>query len=219
MPLRLSPALIAGLAALALTGCAHRPAGDVAALARAPAAAAGRVILLRGWNDLSPGIDPLAGKIRAAGCEAAVFRHGQWRDLIAPLAGPRPGPLILIGHSFGGDAALELAAELGRAGAAVDLVVTLDPCWPPPVPAGVRVCRNYYLSRGLRGVLPFFRGVSLDLGANSGAALTNLDLNGSHAELREPDTDHFTLTTNPHVHAAILADIAAVVAAPAAAAR
>lgn len=219
MPFRPRPALLAGLGALALAGCASQPAGDLATLARAPADAKGRVILLRGWNDLSPGIDPLAAKVRATGCEAAVFRHSQWRDLIAPLAGPRRGPLILLGHSFGGDAALQLAAELGRAGVAVDLVVTLDPCWPPPVPPGVRVCRNYYLSRGLRGVLPFFRGVSLDLGANSGAALTNLDLNGSHAELREPDTDHFTLTTNPRVHAAILADITAVVGAPTAAAR
>jgi pimeloyl-ACP methyl ester carboxylesterase len=127
----------------------------------------GEAYLLRGWRGLwSEGIDRLGDELRDAGVDAEVFRADQ-----APALGDalverfgKPGPhmpLVLIGFSYGADNAVQIAAKLRRAGIGVDLLLTIDPVTPPPVPGNVRMCRNYYQSNGPLDLFPWLRGIPL----------------------------------------------------------
>ncbi|HWA28732.1 MAG TPA: hypothetical protein VG734_23985 [Lacunisphaera sp.] len=160
---------------------------------------------------LSPGLDPLAARLRSEGFDAVVFRHGQWPEIAATLR--QPGwshrPLILIGHSYGADAAISIAEDLTRHRGQVDLLITLDPCLPPPVPESVKVCRNFYRSNGLRDILPVFRGVAVRPTAGARVDLANFDLHGDRRDLLEADTDHFKITSNTRVNEAILREVRA----------
>ncbi len=57
-----------------------------------------------------------------------------------------PGPIIFVGHSCGGRAALYAAKELENVGVKVDLVVCLDVAFPPLVPGNVKKAVNLYLA-------------------------------------------------------------------------
>jgi len=50
---------------------------------------------------------------------------------------------MIVGHSLGGSAAIAMAAELGRAGVPVQLVVTLDPTYGSGTSANVRRSVNF----------------------------------------------------------------------------
>jgi thioesterase domain-containing protein len=45
---------------------------------------------------------------------------------------------MIIGHSLGGGAAAEMAAELGRSGVPVELLLMLDPAGGSEIPSNVR---------------------------------------------------------------------------------
>ena len=62
---------------------------------------------------------------------------------------------MLIGHSYGADDVVRVARELDKSNVPVDLLVTLDPVTPPPVPKNVRHALNIYQSNGARDALPF----------------------------------------------------------------
>jgi thioesterase domain-containing protein len=55
---------------------------------------------------------------------------------------------MIVGHSLGGAAAVEMAAEIGRAGVPVDLVVTLDPVGAAHISSNVRRSANIRPSHG-----------------------------------------------------------------------
>ena len=55
---------------------------------------------------------------------------------------------MIVGHSLGGSAAADMAAELGRAGIPVQLVVTLDPVGGSQVPSNVRRSVNFLPTGG-----------------------------------------------------------------------
>lgn len=170
-------------------------------------ASAGGVLVFRGWMGRSPGLDPLAERLRAEGIAASVFSHEQADAVASHLrAHPPEGPVVLVGHSWGADRALALAGRLGRAGIPVALVVTLDPNTPPRVPANVARCRNYFQTEPGRAWLPAFRGVPLEAEAE-GTDLANLAVRDPALGLWEEGTDHFTITTNARVQDAVVADI------------
>ena len=130
--------------AMFLIGCHPLPPGRVDAVrALSPAPRAGQVFLIRGWRDLwSQGIDDLATKIRDAGVSAQVYRAAQWHELASALTTTRKNPLpteplVLIGFSYGADDAIETARQLQTANIPVDLLITIDPVTPPPVPPNV----------------------------------------------------------------------------------
>jgi thioesterase domain-containing protein len=184
-----------------LAGCATAPAADTGSLRVGPG---GAVLLFRGWMGRSPGIDPLAEALRSEGLAAHVFRHDQARAVAATLRrAPPAGPLVLVGHSFGADAALSAAALLARDGIPVALTVTFDPNTPPRVPPNVIRALNFHQSTPQRAALPFFRGVPL-LAESPATALDNLDVRAPANGLWEDGTDHFTITTNTRVRAAVV---------------
>ena len=162
-------------------------------------AAETRAILLRGWLAVfSGGLDTLADELKARGINAEVRKHLYWTttvsDILRERAAGKIGKLILIGHSQGGNDAIEIARALEISHVPVDLLVTFDPYGQKPVPANVARAINYYQHGGWG--LPLipetgFRGklVNIDLAGDSNIFHYNIDKSDRiHAEvLREVD--------------------------------
>jgi hypothetical protein len=131
--------------------------GLVAALALAcchdAVAAENRVILLRGYLGLfSNGLDELADELKAKGFDVEVRQHLYWTDVVNDLlrdrAAGKIGTLTFVGHSQGGNDAIEIATALQVSHVPVDLIVTLTPVYPKPVPANVTRAIDYYQAGG-----------------------------------------------------------------------
>ncbi|MGL4727855.1 MAG: GDSL-type esterase/lipase family protein [Bosea sp. (in: a-proteobacteria)] len=181
--------------------------GEMQALAQGTKAAAAppappEIYLMRGQYDVfSNGINDMGRALRRNGRFAVSRSHHEWRKLGGQIlarrkAGAQRGPLVLIGHSLGGNNALALAAWLGQAGVRVSLVITIDPTVPPAVPANVSKVVNYYLSADGWGVpvraAQGFRG-----------ELINADLSAGRRDLADDGTTHYTIDDAPRVQADI----------------
>src|SRR6202030_2115345 len=89
------------------------------------------VYLLRGlMNIFSLGMDTLAEKIQRHGIYATVHNYSEWQTLADHAAAAyhagKEGPIIIIGHSLGADAVMQMAAYLGQKGVPVALAVPFD---------------------------------------------------------------------------------------------
>ena len=77
------------------------------------------VYLLRGLlNIFSLGMDSLAEELKVRDLYATVDSYSDWQTLAEHAAADykagKEAPIILIGHSLGADAVMEMAAYLGR---------------------------------------------------------------------------------------------------------
>jgi hypothetical protein len=163
-------------------------------------AAEPRVLLLRGWLAVfSGGLDHLADELRAGGINAEVRRHLYWTTAVSEIlrdrAAGKIGPLILVGHSQGGNDAIEIARALQISNVPVDLVITLAPYLPKPVPANVGRAINYYQGGGW--------GSPLTPDAGFRGKLANFDL------AADPSIFHFNIDKNDGIQADILREIQA----------
>jgi fermentation-respiration switch protein FrsA (DUF1100 family) len=117
----------------------------------------GRAYLFRGIAGLiySRGMDKLAERIRHAGIPASVDTYLVWRPIADQAIRDYrrdPQPIILIGHSMGGDACLDFAALLNAAGIPVNLLVTYDPSrLAEDVPPNVERYINIFQSTNVMG--------------------------------------------------------------------
>ena len=172
------------------------------ALGTNPSAAESRahVYLLRGlMNIFSLGMDTLAEQLNRHGVYATVHGYGEWQALADRAAvdfkAGKEGPIILIGHSLGADAVMEMAAYLGRKGVPVALVVPFDGTQSFAASENVaRVLnltqRDYaYMRRG-----PGFHGT-----------LSNVDVSSDHS------IDHINIDKSPRLHARVVSEVLAVV--------
>jgi hypothetical protein len=117
----------------------------------------GRAYLFRGVAGLiySRGIDTLAARIRRTGIPASVGTYLLWRPTLDEAIRDYrrdPQPIILIGHSMGGDCVLDFAEMLNQAGIPVSLLVTYDPTRiADDVPPNVERYINIYQSSNFMG--------------------------------------------------------------------
>ena len=117
----------------------------------------GRAYLFRGVAGLiySRGIDTLAARINRAGIPASVQTYLMWRPVAEQAIRDYrrdPQPITLIGHSMGGDSALDFAEMLNQAGIPVSLLVTYDPSRiADDVPPNVERYINIYQSSNFMG--------------------------------------------------------------------
>jgi alpha-beta hydrolase superfamily lysophospholipase len=100
------------------------------------------VYLLRGlMNIFSLGMDTLADELNRRGVYATVNNYSEWQSLADKAAvnykAGKEDPIILIGHSLGADAVMEMAAYLNRKGIPVALVVPFDGTGSFSTPANV----------------------------------------------------------------------------------
>jgi thioesterase domain-containing protein len=81
-----------------------------------------------------------------------VRKHLYWTttviDILRERTAGKVGALILMGHSQGGNDAIEIARALEISHVPVDLLVTFDPYQQKPVPANVARAINYYQRGG-----------------------------------------------------------------------
>jgi hypothetical protein len=172
------------------------------ALGTNPGAAESRahVYLLRGlMNIFSLGMDTLSEQLNRRGVYATVHGYGEWQSLADRAAvdfkAGKEGPIILIGHSLGADAVMEMAAYLGRKGIPVALVVPFDGTQSFAASDNVaRVLnltqRDYaYMRKG-----PGFHGT-----------LANVDVSS------DPSIDHINIDKSPRLHARVVSEVLAVV--------
>ena len=117
----------------------------------------GRAYLFRGIAGLiySRGMDKLAERIRQTGLPASVDTYLMWRPVADQAIRDYrrdPQPVILIGHSMGGDAALAFAELLNANNIPVNLVVTYDPSRiADDVPPNVERYINIFQSTNVMG--------------------------------------------------------------------
>ena len=158
------------------------------------------VYLFNGFLPLpGNGIERLAARLAARGYAARVH---SWADADAVAGeieaayriGKQRGPILLIGHSLGGRAAVSIASRLQAARIPVSLIVTFDPYHPDPVPANVRHVINFYQSTN--GV-----GSPLSPAAGFHGSLINKDLKS------RADLIHRTIPMDPGVQSRVIAEI------------
>jgi Thioesterase domain len=158
------------------------------------------VYLFRGLADVfSTGMDTLADELNKRGVHATPHSHTDWKAIAdraaADYKAKKEGPIILIGHSLGADAAMEMADYLGDKGVPVALVVPFDGTQSFPVPGNVARVVNFtqrdyaYMRPG-----PGFRG-----------SLKNVDLSSNR------DIGHLNIDKSPELHARAISEVLAVV--------
>jgi len=116
----------------------------------------GRAYLFRGMIDVIDwGMDQLAERINHTGVAANISSHLMWRSVADQAISDYrrdPKPITPIGHSIGGDAAVEFAERLESAHVPVSLLVTYDPNrFAHSVPANVHRYINLYQSSNVLG--------------------------------------------------------------------
>ena len=107
--------------------------------------------VLLGLGNNSPGLSEFGSRIGARGIPTTIRNYGEWpalaQEAIQQYQSGRLRSIMIVGHSLGGSAAVDMATELGRAGIPVQLVVTIDPVGASQVPSNVRHSVNF-LPRG-----------------------------------------------------------------------
>ena len=188
--MRKSSRLTAFAAAFAVMATAFMPA--------APAQAE-EVYLIRGFmNVFSRGMDQMAAQLRARGVNARSYSNGEWSRLAQDIIsrhrqGRVSHPIIIAGHSVGGQEAPQMANTLANAGVPVALVVGVDPGFaaPPPFTAGSPRVVNFWIRGSARGN-PYrssgsFRG-----------RIQNIDIRSFS------DADHVGIDKDPRVQSRIV---------------
>lgn len=147
----------------------------------------GEVYLMRGLlNVFSRGMDVLADRMKAKGFDAISYNHADWmpyaRDIVERSKKKQVSyPIIIMGHSLGGNEAPKMANFLAANGVKTELIVTFDPTEPQVVGKNVGTVINYYLPNG-RNTIQKASGFTGDL--------SNVDVSGI------PDIEHTNVEKN-----------------------
>jgi thioesterase domain-containing protein len=176
------------------------------------------VYCLRGWLGVwSRGVDVLAQRVRSElGVQATSLSDPEWRKIVRHIrsehgAGRWQGPLVLVGHSLGGDDQVRVAKVLHESAIPVELMILIDANTPPAIPPNVRRCVNIYKSQPLRDALPMFRGVRVRAVDPTRTQVKNIDLRTSDVGFQTAAISHFNITDVKSVQDMAFAEIAKVV--------
>jgi thioesterase domain-containing protein len=118
--------------------------------------ARGRAYLFYGLiPQIDWGMDELAQRINRSGIAAANYSHASWRSVADQAISDYrrdPKPIAVVGHSIGGNSAVEFAQALGAAHVPVSLLITYDPNrGSDTIPANVHRYINLYQSSNILG--------------------------------------------------------------------
>jgi thioesterase domain-containing protein len=160
----------------------------------------GSVYLMRGFaNVFSLGMDALNEELRAKGVNSTVLGDADWQAIAQTIEAryaksKNALPVIVMGHSLGGNATLLIAAELSTKNIPVALVVNFDATSPIEVPPNVRHVMNFYAPDGVGVVLkpePGFHG-----------RLDNINV-----QTMIPDVQHLTIEKEKRLHSLVVAAV------------
>jgi pimeloyl-ACP methyl ester carboxylesterase len=164
------------------------------------AQARAHVYLLRGlMNIFSLGMDSLAEELSKRGVHATVSNHSEWQALANQAASNykagKDDPIILIGHSLGADAVMQMAAYLNRKSIPVALVIPFDGTGSFLTPANVGRLVNL-TQRKYAYMRP---------GSGFHGSLANVDVSG------DPSIDHINIDKSPRLHTRAISEVLAVI--------
>ena len=101
------------------------------------------------------GMDELAQRINRSGIAAGNYSHASWRSVADQAINDYrrdPKPVAVVGHSIGGNSAVQFAQALGAAHVPVSLLITYDPNrGSDSIPANVHRYINLYQSSNILG--------------------------------------------------------------------
>jgi pimeloyl-ACP methyl ester carboxylesterase len=177
--------------------------GSMAAAAQSTAGTAqarAHVYLLRGlMNIFSLGMDSLAEELDKRGVYTTVSNHSEWQSLADQAASNykahKDDPIILIGHSLGADAVMQMAAYLNRKKIPVALVIPFDGTGSFSTPANVGRLVNL-TQRKYAYMRP---------GSGFHGSLANVDVSG------DPEIDHINIDKSPRLHTRAISEVLAVI--------
>lgn len=215
-------------ATLAFTGCASSSSsnGTPQATAKKPTAAAdsetasevfdvinrskshvkrtGEVYSMRGLlNVFSRGMDTMASKLRAKGYDAISYNHSNWQPIADDIVrrnkkGKVSYPIIIMGHSLGGNEASTMANYLGKRGIKIAYVATYDPTETRSVGKNISTVVNFYLPNGRNtiGRQSGFKGklTNIDVSDMTDIKHTNIEKN---KKLQKRSYDKISALTKP----------------------
>lgn len=142
---------LGGLAACQSSGSSTSSASGLSRRDTTQFAYSGEVYLLRGLaNVFSTGLDVMNDKFKRRGVNSRVDNHATWegyaKDILArSKTGDVSYPIVIMGHSLGGNASVQMAKFLGDNGVPVSYVVAFDPTITTTVGPNVTEVVNYYL--------------------------------------------------------------------------
>jgi thioesterase domain-containing protein len=101
------------------------------------------------------GMDELAQRVSRSGIAANNYSHASWRSVADQAISDYrrdPKPIAVVGHSIGGNSAVQFAQALGAAHVPVSLLITYDPNrGGDSIPANVHRYINLYQSSNILG--------------------------------------------------------------------
>lgn len=168
-----------------------------------------RVYLLRGlWDVYSIGLDSLADEMRTEiGVDATPVSGTQWKNYIDPIveeheAGGDDFQLVLVGHSFGSDNALDLAHALRDRGVPIKLIFLFDSTDPPPIPDNVERVIHLYIPTTLGSNFPraFAGNPVVAEAGNTRTLVENIVVNEENFGPGVNVANHYQLESNPVLH-------------------
>ena len=150
-------------------------------------------------NVFSLGMDTLAEELNAHGVATTVDNYAHWIGLADQAAANykagKEAPIILIGHSLGADAVMEMAAYLGKRNVPVTLLVPFDGTHPSTASPNVaRVLNLTQRAYAYIGREPGFHG-----------SLANVDVSS------DPNIGHVTIDKSARLHARVISEVLAVI--------
>lgn len=155
-------------------------------------------ILSGGFGVFSTGLKQLQAQLKQSGVSATIMGYQAWRStakrIVANRAKNGPGPVVIIGHSLGGDNTVLIANELKKKGIQVDLIVSYASTAPQVVPSNVRNVLNFYFKSGGWG--GYFKGASDFTGT-----LNNRDMS------TQPGMSHFNVDDDPELRDEVVRNV------------
>ena len=162
-------------------------------------AAAEEVYVLRGAFDVfSAGMNQMTKRMQSRGVNARAYSNGAWRGLADSIikrskSGQVSYPIVIMGHSVGGQEAAAMSNYLGQNGVSVALVVGFDPGFAQPQPFryGSPSVVNFYIAGQPRGH-PYRSA------AGFGGSINNINIKAF------TNADHVAIDKDPQVQARAL---------------
>jgi len=165
-----------------------------------------QVYFIRGFLGIfSTGFDSMAKSLAKDKIRAEVHGHLDGFSVRTKIARQYAAsrskrPVILVGHSFGGNAVFQVAAQLRKENVPVALVISVDPTRTGPLSDNVKAYVNYFFSGN---------GLGSKLKARSGvpeSRIRNIDMR-ERGDVAGAGDDHWTVTNNPAIRREIMAAI------------
>jgi hypothetical protein len=197
-------AVLALAVALPLAGCASGSSTSAGGLARTDVTKyeyTGEVYLLRGLaNVFSTGLDVMNDRFRSKGINSRVDNHSVWQtwadEIVARAEKGRVSyPIVIMGHSLGGNASVQMARYLGDRGIKVTYVAAFDPTITTSPGPNVARVDNFFIPNRRNG-----EPVNVVVeGPGFTGKIFNIDVTSM------PGVDHFNVEKQPQLQDRVIA--------------